>query len=104
MIRTTVGLVSMTQTQDYIGQMVNHETITEVLAEVRNVSMTEWTNAGQLGLQAAYQVKMISGDYNGERLVDYDGKRYQVYRVYRDNRYIELYLEEAVGHGGNRLQ
>lgn len=101
MTRDTVGLVSLSQSKDEIGQVINHETKKTVLAEIRNASMSEWTSAGQLGISAEYQVKVISGDYSGERLVDYAGKRYRVYRVYRDNRYTELYLEEAVGHGSN---
>lgn len=104
MIRTTVDLISLTQEQDLIGQVVNRETKKTVLAEIRNASMSEWTSAGQLGISAEYQVKVISGDYDNQRLVNYAGKRYRVYRVYRDSRYTELYLEEAVGHAADRLQ
>lgn len=98
-MRVELDLIALTPTQDSIGQQVFSETSRTVLAECRSVSLNEWTSAEQLGLSADYQMKVISGDYQGERLADYDGKRYRIYRTYRTSHFVELYLSEAVGHG-----
>lgn len=96
--RRTISLISVTHTQDGIGQIIETETAVEVVADLRSVSLNEWTNAGQLGLSAQYQAVIWAFEYHGEDTVDIGEKRYKVYRTYETGRRIELYLEEMVGH------
>lgn len=98
-MRTEITLIALTPEPDDIGQQIMSETSRTVLGDSRNVSMSEWTNAQQLGLSAEYEVRVFSADYQGERLADYQGKRYRIYRTYRAGMHTELYLSEAVGHG-----
>lgn len=95
-----ISLVGVTNEYDLIGQAVPVETAVNVLARLRSVSMNEWTQAGQLGLSAAFQAVMWAAEYHGEEFVDIDGKRYHIYRTYDTGDRIELYLEEMVGHEG----
>lgn len=44
---------------------------------------------------------MFVGDYNGEKLVEYNGETYAVYRTYlAKNDTIELYVERKGGTNG----
>ena len=96
--RRLISLISVTHTQDAIGQLVDVETKVDVIANLRSVSLTEWTDAGQLGLSAQWQATIWSGEYGGQEIVEISGKRYHIYRTYDTGRRIELYLEEMVGH------
>lgn len=96
--RREISLISVTHTQDAIGQLVDVETKADVIATLRSVSLTEWTDAGQLGLSAQWQASVWSAEYSGQEIVEISGKRYNVYRTYDTGRKIELYLEEMVGH------
>lgn len=93
-----IELVGVTVQYDFIGQPVATETTTEVIALMRSVSMTEWTNAGQLGLSAEYEATIWANEYSGEEYVNVDDVRYRIYRTYETGDKIELYLERMVGH------
>lgn len=93
-----ISLVSTYYTEDDIGQNVSVEQAVNVLCRLRSVSMTEWSQASQLGLSASYQAVMWAAEYHGEEYVDIDSKRYHVYRTYDSGDRVELYLEEMTGH------
>ncbi len=93
-----ISLVATLPTYDEIGQLVPYETKTDVIAEMRSVSMTEWTNASQLGLQAEYEAIIWADEYNQQEFVDINGRRYHVYRTYENGDRVELYLERVIGH------
>ena len=92
---TVLFLINETFTQDEIGQQIPIQTSTEVFAQVESVSGTEWHNAGRNDIRPAYKFTMFVYDYNNEKIVIYDGIRYEVYRTYiKKNDYIELYVQE----------
>ncbi len=93
-----VTLISQTYALDAIGQMVATEVERDVFCNVASVSQTEWFQGGQNGLNPEYQVTMFAPDYEGEKLVEFNGVRYGVYRTYvRNDELLELYLERKVG-------
>lgn len=95
---TVIGLVSLTHTQDDIGQYTATETNREVLAEMRSVSQSEWFEAGRNGLKPSICFVMFRDDYNGEKIITHYGKRYGIYRTYvNESEQIELYCEEKGG-------
>lgn len=96
--RRVISLISVAHTQDAIGQIIDVETKVEVIATLQSVSLTEWTDAGQLGLSAQFQAVIWSWEYSGQEIVEIGSRRYHVYRTYDTGRRIELYLEEMVGH------
>lgn len=67
----------------------------QIFVHVESVSRAEYFSAGQNGLASNYVLKTNSVNYNGENEVIYEGKRYSIYRTYRDpeSDQIELYLE-----------
>ncbi len=93
-----IKLISQTSDQDEIGQITPKETSKEIIAEVVNVSRTEFMEGSQNGLSPAFSFRISSFGYSGEKTVEYLGARYEVYRVYEaDQNYIELYCQFAVG-------
>lgn len=101
---TPIYLINIVYNTDEIGQKIPYEEKNLVYVNVRSVSRSEWLNAGQMGLNPAFQVSMFVYDYNGENEVEINDKRYGVYRTYLStNDTIELYLEEKAGLYGSRI-
>ena len=66
-----------------------------------SVSRREFYEAGRNGLNPEYMFTVFAGDYNGERVVEYNGARYAVYRTYRTRTdYIEIYAQREGGTNG----
>lgn len=93
-----IYLISESYEADDIGNDVSEKTELSVWADVSSVSQSEFNVAAQNGLQAEYKFKMWFDEYGGEKLVKYNGKRYKVYRTYKDKDYIELYVEGDVSN------
>lgn len=76
------------------------ETISQkdVYAQMRSITRAEWFEAGRNGLKPDICFITNCFDYNGETIVDYDGKRYGVYRTFFGrNDSVELYCEKKGG-------
>lgn len=97
-----IKLVARTFTKNEYGVDVWTESSREVYAEVRSVSRTEFFDGGRNGLNPEYVIDIFAGDYDGEAVCEYAGKRYGVYRFYKssDSDYIELYVERKGGTNG----
>lgn len=95
---TPINLITETLTQNEIGEWIPTETKKAVFANVKNVTSTEFFNAGQVGLNPEYRFVMFFGDYSGEEIVEFNSVRYHIYRVYKSGTdTIELYAERKVG-------
>lgn len=70
----------------------------EVFGTKKSVGANEFFKAGQLGIRSQYQVLVHTCEYDGETLVEINGKNHSVYRTYeRTDGFTELYLEERSG-------
>ena len=98
--QTKIDLITIVTETDDLNQIIEEErTTASVFAEVRSVSQSEFFEGGRLGFQPELQISMYYFEYNNEKIVEVNGKRYSVYRTYNraeDDR-IELYLEEKEG-------
>lgn len=93
-----INLISEEHVQDDIGQFHSRKSSRQVYCDVRSITRSEWFDAGRNGLQPTFIFTMFAPDYNGEKIVEFDGKRYGIYRTYRArNEQIELYVEEKGG-------
>lgn len=84
-------------------QGVTVKTYTErlIFCRVRSISRAEFFDAGRNGLNPDFEFVIFAGDYNGERLVRYNGDTYAVYRTYYgDNDNLELYVQREGGTNG----
>lgn len=93
-----VTLISETYTADSIGQMVATEVTHDVFCNVSSVTQSEWFNGGQNGLRPELRVTLFAPDYEDQKIVEFNGVRYGVYRTYiRQDELLELYLERKTG-------
>lgn len=95
---TPIYLISETKQQNGIKEWNAVETKRKVFANVKSVTSTEFFSAGQIGLSPEFRFTMFGHDYAGERIVEYNGVRYAVYRVYQATTdTMELYVQKEVG-------
>ena len=110
---TVIRLITQTLTTDELGFPTASETSYETFAQVRSVTQSEFFNAGKNGITPDYSFVINGAEYQGQRLLEYEGKRYGIYRTYQPNNdTVELYAEyksgvtdyvpkEASGNGNN---
>lgn len=72
------------------------ETGRTVFCTVRSVGLNEAYQAMANGLQPQFVFVLSDfADYDGEKICEYNGKRYRIVRTYRNNQSIELTVEEV---------
>lgn len=99
-----IELIPVTYSKDANGiQRATEGDPREVMCQVDSVTRSEFFEAGRNGLNPEFVFRVFFGDYEGERLVEYRGKRYSIYRTYHGrNDMMELYAERKGGtNGGN---
>lgn len=98
---TPIMMLSTTKAQDAYGVWVESPTSRMVFCQVDSVTRAEFFDGGRNGLNPEYRMTMFFGDYNGEKLLSYNGQTYSVYRTYQGkNDTIELYVERKGGTNG----
>ena len=90
-------LIRQAITTDNYGREVITETNREVYCEVDSVSQSEFYSAANTELQPEYRFTVFFGDYNGEDVCEFHGKRYAIYRTYQRGDDLELYVERQAG-------
>ena len=110
---TVIKLISQTLTTDELGYPIASETFYETFAKVRSITQTEFFSAGKNGIAPDFSFVVNDAEYRGQRLLEYEGKRYEIYRTYQPNNdTVELYAgyksgvtdyvpKEANGNGDN---
>lgn len=74
-------------------QNIETEILKEVFAEKRSISQSEFFNAGQTDIKPTKCFVIYSHEYNDERFLIYENKKYSIYRTYEKDEDIELYCE-----------
>ena len=99
-----IELIPVTYSKDANGiQRATEGDPRAVMCQVDSVTRSEFFEAGRNGLNPEFVFRVFFGDYEEERLVEYRGKRYSIYRTYHGrNDMMELYAERKGGtNGGN---
>lgn len=96
-MESTCDLIKKVMSKDTLGYPIATETKTTVLCEIRTVSRQEFFDAGKAGLVPEYEIRINAIEYGGEDELEYNGKRYGIYRTYQTADYIELYVEYKGG-------
>ena len=99
---TPLYLIGKAATQNLNGEYESDEEQRLVYCNLRSVTRSEWSTAGEAGLRAEYQATIFGPDYNGEEAAELSlrgGKqRFVIYRTYvGPNETLELYLGDRVG-------
>lgn len=79
-------------------QDIETEILKEVFAEKRSISQQEFFNAGQTDIKPTKCFVIYSHEYNDERFLIYENKKYSIYRTYEKDEDIELYCEVRTGN------
>lgn len=96
---TPIYLIGETWAINSHGVNEPTETRRKVYANVRSISRAEFFDAGRNGLNPSLEMVMFAPDWNNEKIVEYNGNRYTVYRTYYGrNDTLELYLERREGN------
>jgi len=92
-------LVVDSYTQNEFGVMEKSTTRYKVFANVTSVTGQEWFEGGRNGLNPQFRFTLFSHDYHGEKVIEYQGVQYTIYRTYlRNVDEIELYTEKRKGN------
>ena len=95
-----ITLIAVVTEKDELNQVVEVERITStVIGEVGSVTQTEFFSGGRNGLNPSLKVVMYDFEYDGEPIIEWNNRRYSVYRTFMvpGTDKIELYLEEKGG-------
>ena len=96
-----IYLINQTMDKDDYGVWKATETSRRVYCRVDSVTANEFFDGGRNGLNPELRFTMFSGDYQGEKVIEYEGERFAVYRTYKArNDNIELYVERKGGTNG----
>lgn len=89
-----IYLLTPTHAKDAYGQYLQTYARRQVFCDVSSVTQTEWFEGARNGLNPSLRFTMFGPDYNGERMLEYQGTVYTIYRTYTTrNEIIELYCE-----------
>ena len=90
-------LVAQTVALDDYGNEVATETEREVFCEVDSITQSEFYQAANTEMNPEHKFTIFFGDYDGESIVKYNDVRYSIYRTYRADDNLELYVERKMG-------
>ena len=77
-----IKLISITVTDDDIGNQVETETTNEVWAEETGVRQSEFYNAAVTGLKPEKTFIIWANEYDGQTKIETDGVKYKLIRAY----------------------
>ncbi len=94
-----ITLIAQTEPAERTGSngfpSTQTETTTTVFCNKKNVGYQEFFSSQQAGHTVSFKVEVYKVDYNGEVLVQFEGKRYSVLKTYEiDDDLIELTLSD----------
>lgn len=93
-----ITLISTVKSQDDYGVWRESEIGRDVFCQVDSVTRSEFFEGGRNGLNPELRFTVFFGDYNDERIVEYNGRRYGIYRVFHGRTdEVELYAERKGG-------
>ena len=79
----TISLVNVVKTTDADGYDTTTETLTEVMCDSGNgVTRSEFYEAMKAGIKLTAAFEMWACDYDGQKVIEHNGKRYNVERAF----------------------
>lgn len=90
-------LISEHYESNEYGQRIAEETRREIFVTENSITRSEFFSAGRQGLNPEIVLVTPKVNYSGEKLVEYNGTVYSIYRAYASGDDIELYGERRAG-------
>ena len=79
----TISLVNVVKTTDTDGYDTTTETLTTVMCDSGNgVTRSEFYEAMKAGIRLTAAFEMWACDYDGQKVIEHNGKRYNVERAF----------------------
>lgn len=93
-----INLITQTHTQAENGYESTTEQTSTIFCNWRDgVSFDEFYTSRKAGLKASASCEILTWEYNGQNIVEFKGKRYNVIRAYESRPdYKVLVLEEVI--------
>ena len=92
-------LINSDYTVDEIGQEVPTATEREIFCEVKSAGRQEFFAAAQSGIRPEYVFIIWADDYQGEQNCRYCGETFNIYRTYKKDERLELYVKKVTANG-----
>lgn len=90
-------LISITYSQNSIGDTIETKKYTEIFARRKSIKQSEFYQAQATGLKPELAFEIYTFEYNNEKYVRYNNKEYKVLRTYQNSiDTIEIVLEGAI--------
>ncbi len=97
LFRDVVKLISITTTENDMGDIIETTVEREVFADKRSIRQSEFSQAAATGLRPELMFVVRSIDYEGEPKLKYNGKEYTIIRTYdKDGELTELICQGVV--------
>jgi hypothetical protein len=80
-----VDLISITATDNEVGDSITQETPRQVFANKRSIKQSEFYQAAMTDLRPELQFDVRTIDYQAERELKWNNKSYDIIRVYTKN-------------------
>lgn len=97
MFDDVLELISITYSQNSIGDTLENKTYTEIFGKRKSIKQSEFYQAQATGLKPEIAFEVYSFEYNDEKYVRYNNKEYKVLRTYQNSiDTIEIVLEGVV--------
>ena len=97
MLREKIKLISITTTENDMGDIIETKTETEVYAIKSSVSQTAFYQAAATGMRPEWIFVVRGDEYKSEPKLKYDTKEYTIIRTYeREDKMIELTCQGLV--------
>lgn len=80
-----IKLISVTYTQNAIGDTISTPTERTVFANKKSVKQSEFYQAAAVGLKPELMFEVRSAEYQGEKKLSHDNTEYHILRTYSKN-------------------
>jgi SPP1 family predicted phage head-tail adaptor len=85
LFRDVLELISVTNSADGMGGNVETKTSRQVFANKKSIRQKEFYEAHTAGLKPELMFVVRTVEYEGEEILSYDGKEYNIIRSYDKN-------------------
>ena len=97
LFKDVVKLISITYTENSIGDIIESKTVKEVFANKKSIRQSEFYQAQASGLKPEIMFEIREIDYLDEKILSYESKEYNIIRTYsKDDELIELVCQGLV--------
>jgi len=96
MWKDVIDLISITFTQNDLGDDIESKTYSQVFVNKKDVRQSEYYQAMNNGLEPEYMFEVRSIDYSNQERVRYNTKEYDVIRTYDKGEITELTVQGVV--------